>query len=107
MKVCVVGAGAIGGLIAVRLARAGTPVSVVARGAHLAAIREHGLTLIAEDGSEQVERLEASQSLAELGVHDVIVLGMKAHQVAAVAPELPVLMGPDTVVVSTQNGVPW
>ena len=107
MRVCVVGAGAIGGLLAVRLARAGTRVSVVARGPHLAAIRERGLTLIGEDGSEHVERLEASQSLAELGVHDVIVLGMKAHQVAAVAPQLSLLMGPDTVVVTTQNGVPW
>jgi 2-dehydropantoate 2-reductase len=107
MRVCIVGAGAIGGLLAVRLARAGTEVSVVARGPHLEAIRERGLVLISEDGSEHNQRLDASRSLGDLGLHDVIVLGMKAHQVAAVAPELSLLMGPDTVVVTTQNGVPW
>jgi 2-dehydropantoate 2-reductase len=107
MKVCIVGAGAIGGLLAVQLTRAGTEVSVVARGAHLEAIRERGLSLIAEDGSEHVVRLRASQSLAELGQHDMVVLGMKAHQVGAVAPDLAQLMGPETSVVTTQNGLPW
>jgi 2-dehydropantoate 2-reductase len=107
MKVCIVGAGAIGGLLAVQLARAGTEVSVVARGAHLLAIRERGLRLIGEDGSEHTERLQASQSLSELGPHDLVVLGMKAHQVAAVAPELGPLLGPETTVVTTQNGLPW
>jgi 2-dehydropantoate 2-reductase len=107
MKVCIVGAGAIGGLLAVQLTRAGTEVSVVARGAHLEAIRERGLSLVAEDGSEHVVRLRASQSLAELGQHDMVVLGMKAHQVGAVAPDLAQLMGPETSVVTTQNGLPW
>jgi 2-dehydropantoate 2-reductase len=107
MKVCIVGAGAIGGLLAVQLARAGTEVSVVARGAHLLAIGERGLRLIGEDGSEHTERLQASQSLSELGPHDLVVLGMKAHQVAAVAPELGPLLGPETTVVTTQNGLPW
>ena len=111
MKVCIVGAGAIGGLLAVRLAQAGASVSVVARGAHLEAIREHGLSLIAEDQSQHNVRLTASSSLAELGAelgpHDVVVLGMKAHQLAAVAPELHHVLGPDSRVVTTQNGVPW
>jgi 2-dehydropantoate 2-reductase len=107
MKVCIVGAGAIGGLLAVQLARSGTEVSVVARGAHLEAIRERGLTLIGEDGSEHSVRLAASQSFSELGRHDLVVLGMKAHQVGAVAPELGHLMGPATSVVTTQNGLPW
>ena len=107
MKVCIVGAGAIGGLLAVKLAQAGASVSVVARGAHLETIRERGLTLIAEDQSQLNVRLEASSSLADLGQHDVVVLGMKAHQVAAVAPELHHLLGPETQVVTTQNGVPW
>ena len=107
MKVCIVGAGAIGGLLAVKLAQAGASVSVVSRGAHLETIREHGLTLIAEDQSRHNVRLAASSALAELGQHDVVVLGMKAHQVAAVAPELHHLLGPDTQVVTTQNGVPW
>jgi 2-dehydropantoate 2-reductase len=80
---------------------------VLARGAHLEAIREQGLTLIAEDQSQHNVRLEASSSLADLGAQDVVVLGMKAHQVAAVAPELQHVLGPDTRVVTTQNGVPW
>ncbi|MEO8180117.1 MAG: 2-dehydropantoate 2-reductase [Deltaproteobacteria bacterium] len=107
MKVCIVGAGAIGGLLAVRLAQAGASVSVMARGAHLEAIRQQGLTLIAEDQSQHNVRLAASSSLADLGPHDVVVLGMKAHQVAAVAPDLPQVLGADTQVVTTQNGVPW
>jgi 2-dehydropantoate 2-reductase len=107
MKVCIVGAGAIGGLLAVRLALAGTEVSVVARGAHLQAIRERGLTLIGEDGTQHVAHLPASQSLVELGQHDMIVLGMKAHQVGAIAAELAPVMGPETSVVTTQNGLPW
>lgn len=107
MKVCIVGAGAIGGLLAVKLAQAGASVSVVARGAHLQAIRERGLTLLAEDQSEHNVALPASASIAELGVHDVVVLGMKAHQVAPVAPELQPVLGPETTVVTTQNGVPW
>ncbi len=107
MKVCIVGAGAIGGLLAVELARAKTEVSVVARGANLEAIRAHGLKLIAQDGSELVERLVAAGSCSELGPQDVVLLGMKAHQVAGVAAEIAPLLGADTVVVSTQNGVPW
>jgi 2-dehydropantoate 2-reductase len=107
LKVCIVGAGAIGGLLAVKLAQAGASVSVVARGAHLETIREHGLTLIAEDQSRHNVRLAASSVLADLGQQEVVVLAMKAHQVAAVAPELRHLLGPDTQVVTTQNGVPW
>jgi 2-dehydropantoate 2-reductase len=107
VKVCIVGAGAIGGLLAVKLAQAGASVSVIARGAHLEAIRAHGLKLVAEDQSEQCVQLAASASLAELGAHDVVVLGMKAHQIAAVAPELRHVLRPDTRVVTTQNGVPW
>jgi 2-dehydropantoate 2-reductase len=107
MKVCIVGAGSIGGLLAVGLVQAGASVSVVARGAHLLAIQERGLTLIAEDGSEKNVRLQASQSLADLGPQDVVVLGMKAHQIASVAPELHHVSCPDTRVLTTQNGVPW
>ena len=107
MNVCIVGAGSIGGLLAVGLVQAGASVSVVARGAHLQAIQERGLTLIAEDGSEKNVRVEATQSLADLGVRDVVVLGMKAHQIASVAPDLHHVLGPDTRVVTTQNGVPW
>lgn len=107
MKVTIVGAGSIGGLLAVGLAQAGASVSVVARGAHLLAIQERGLTLIAEDGSEKNVRVAASQALADLGTQDVVVLGMKAHQIASVAPDLHHVLGPDTRVLTTQNGVPW
>lgn len=106
MKICVVGAGAIGGLLAVRLARAGDEVTVVARGAHLAAIREKGLTLVA-DGSEQVARVRATDRLAEAGPQDLVVLAVKAHQVAAVAPEVSGLLAPGAVVLTAQNGIPW
>jgi len=107
MKVCIVGAGSIGGLLAVGLVQAGASVSVVARGAHLQAIQERGLTLIAEDGSEKNVRVEATQALADLGAQDVVVLGMKAHQIASIAPDLQHVFGPDTRVLTTQNGVPW
>jgi 2-dehydropantoate 2-reductase len=107
MKICIVGAGAIGGLLAVELARSGTEVSVVARGANLDAIRERGLKLIGEDGSERDAHPLAARSCGELGPQDVVLLGMKAHQVAAVAPELGPLLGANTTVVTTQNGVPW
>jgi 2-dehydropantoate 2-reductase len=107
MKVCVVGAGAIGGLLAVKLATSGNDVSVLARGSQLEAILAHGLRLIAEDGSACTVQLAASQSMAELGVQDVVVLCVKAHQLGAVAPELHHLLGPGTCIVSTQNGLPW
>ena len=107
MKICVIGAGGIGGLLAARLAQAGEDVSVIARGAHLAAIQAEGLKLINEDGSESVSRIAASSRIADFGPQDLVVLGMKAHQVAAVVRELPSLLGPDTPVLTAQNGIPW
>ncbi|MCY3952949.1 MAG: 2-dehydropantoate 2-reductase [bacterium] len=108
MRVCVVGAGAIGGLMAVRMAAAGQAVSVVARGDHLAAIRRHGLRLLEADGREVVTPdIVASDDFAALGPHDVVVLALKAHQIAAVADDLGHLYGPDTVVVPVQNGIGW
>jgi 2-dehydropantoate 2-reductase len=106
MKICVVGAGAIGGLLAVRLAELGEAVSVVIRGANLAAVRASGMKLIS-DGTEHVARLDATDRIADLGPQDLVILGMKAHQVAAVAPELKSLCGPATTVVTAQNGIPW
>ena len=108
MRVCIVGAGAIGGLVAARLANAGRDVSVVARRDHLAAIRRDGLRLIEPDGSEIVaDEIQASSTLADLGTHDVVVLALKAHQIAAVASDLESVCGADTCVVPMQNGVPW
>jgi 2-dehydropantoate 2-reductase len=102
----VVGAGAIGGFLAVRLARVCEQVSVVIRGANLQAVRAHGMKLLI-DGREEVAQLTATDRMAELGVQDVVVLGMKAHQVAPIVPELAALIGPQTLVVTAQNGIPW
>ena len=106
MKVCVIGVGAIGGLLAAKLARAGEDVSVVARGAHLAAIASSGLTLI-EERARTVAKVKASDRIADFGEQDLIILGMKAHQVAAVVGDLPAIMGPRTAVLTAQNGIPW
>jgi 2-dehydropantoate 2-reductase len=107
MKICVVGAGAIGGFLAVRLAQSGHEVSVVMRGANLAAVREHGLKLIMEDGSEHVAAVHATDRIADLGVQDVVILALKAHQVAAVATGIPALLGTTSILMTAQNGVPW
>ncbi len=106
MRICVIGAGAIGGLVAAKLAHAGEDVSVVARGPHLAAIARNGLTLV-ENGHEIVARVKASNRIADVGAQDLIILGLKAHQVAAVTADLPAVMGPQTLVLTAQNGIPW
>ncbi len=106
MKLCVVGAGAIGGYLAVGLARVCEEVSVVIRGANLQAVRAHGMKLLI-DGREEVARPRATDRMADLGVQDVVVLAMKAHQLAPVVPELGALIGPQTLVVTAQNGIPW
>jgi 2-dehydropantoate 2-reductase len=106
MRVCVFGAGAIGGLVAVKLAAVGEEVTVVARGAHLAAIRERGLRLV-EEGRETVVRVRAIERAAEAGPQDVVVLGMKAHQLPPVVAEAAALAGTSAVIVTAQNGIPW
>jgi 2-dehydropantoate 2-reductase len=107
MKICVVGAGAIGGLLGVRLAEAGEQVTLIARGPHLAAIRADGLRLTGEDGREAVARVAATDRIADAGPQDLVILGMKAHQVAAVVRDLPALWHDDTMVMTAQNGIPW
>ena len=107
MKICVVGAGAIGGYLAVRLADAGHAVSVVARGPHLAAIRSDGLTLIEADQTLVADGLVATDRIRDLAPQDVVLLALKAHQIEAVVTDLPALFGPVTVMVTLQNGIPW
>ena len=108
MKICVVGAGSIGGYLAVSLASAGNDVTVIARGAHLDAIHKRGLRLITEHGSELVaSNIKATSRIDQAGRHDLVILGVKAHQVESIAPELGSLMHDDTVVVPMQNGIPW
>jgi 2-dehydropantoate 2-reductase len=106
MKICVFGAGAIGGLFAAKLAAAGEDVTVIARGAHLAAILERGLRLV-EQGGETVARVRAAERTSEVGPQDVVVLGMKAHQLPPVVAEVGALVGPRTAIVTAQNGIPW
>ena len=93
MNITVIGAGAIGGLMAAKLAAAGEAVSVVARGEHLKAIRERGLVL-KEGGEEIVARVDASDRIADAGRPDLVVLAVKAHQVAAIAAEVASILAP-------------
>jgi 2-dehydropantoate 2-reductase len=108
MRVCIVGAGAIGGLLGVRLAVAGHELSVLARGETLTAIKASGLTLIEPDGTPLVAaEMRASDDLADHGQQDLDFLALKAHQIAAVADRLALLYDDSTVVIPLQNGVPW
>ncbi len=103
-----VGAGAIGGMMAARLAVAGHEVSVIARGAHLEAILRKGLQLIEIDRSRTVaSNLEASDDFGSLGTHETVILALKAHQIAAVASEVMRLCDEQTVIVPVQNGIGW
>jgi 2-dehydropantoate 2-reductase len=106
MRIVIVGAGAIGGYIGARLAKVGADVVLHARGPHLRAMQEHGLRVIGADGDFTV-RPVVSGDLAAIGAADVVFLGVKAHSLTALAPTLHPLLGPETVVVSTQNGIPW
>jgi 2-dehydropantoate 2-reductase len=106
MRVAVVGAGAIGGFLAGALARAGTPVAVVARGEHLEAIRRRGLQIESDLGRFRVP-VEAGEDLRELGTFDVLLLTFKAHQWASFLPQLAAFAGTVTSVVTLQNGVPF
>jgi 2-dehydropantoate 2-reductase len=106
VRIAIAGAGAIGGYIGAKLARAGADVVLFARGPHLAAMQERGLRVESADGDFAVHP-KATGNLDDLRGADVIVLGVKAHSLTSLAPQLQPLFGPDTVVVSTQNGIPW
>jgi 2-dehydropantoate 2-reductase len=106
VKIVIAGAGAIGGYIGGRLARAGANVVLFARGPHLRAMQERGVRVVSPDGDFQAAPV-VTGDLASVGTADVVFLGVKAHALPALAPQLRTLFGPDTAVVSTQNGVPW
>ena len=106
MKICIYGAGAIGGWIGARLAAIGEPVSVVARGATLAALHTHGLRLQQAEGLLQVP-VQAADNAAALGVQDLVVVAVKAPALAEVARGIAPLLGPHTMVLTAMNGVPW
>ena len=107
MKICIFGAGAIGGYMAVKLVQAGVDVSIVARGPHLAAIQSRGLTLIEEAADPVTVPVRASANAADLGVQDYVIVTLKAHSVPPVVGAMQPLIGPDTTIVSGVNGVPW
>ncbi|HSC27461.1 MAG TPA: 2-dehydropantoate 2-reductase [Vicinamibacterales bacterium] len=106
MKVVIAGAGAIGAYIGARLARIGQDVTLFARGPHLAAMQARGVRVVSPDGDFEVSPA-VTGDLASIGRADVVFLGVKAHGLTALAPQLRPLFDPDTVVVSTQNGLPW
>jgi 2-dehydropantoate 2-reductase len=108
MKICIAGAGAIGGYLGAKLALAGEEVTVIARGSHLEAIQKNGLKLLMADGSDQIATpFLATSDIQKAGPQDVVILTVKAHSVPAIAPYLPALYNPHTMVVTAQNGVPW
>ena len=108
LKIAIIGVGAIGGYVGIRLALAGEDVTFIARGANLEALRSRGIRLVAADGSEEaVAKVKATDDYAAAGPQDVVILAMKAHQVEAVAPEVPKLFGAETAVVPMQNGIPY
>jgi 2-dehydropantoate 2-reductase len=107
MRIAVVGAGAIGGYLGGWLAASGEDVTFIARGANLEAIRDNGMRVIGEDGTEVTAKGRAVERMSDAGPHDVVLLTVKAHQVAAVAGDLAHLYHDDTTVVTMQNGIPW
>ncbi len=106
MRICIYGAGSIGGFLAARLAAAGADVSVVVRGAHLAAIRARGLILRDRTG-ERSFAMPASDDPRDLGPQDLVICAAKAHSLTTIAPAMAPLLGPDTPVVFCLNGIPW
>jgi 2-dehydropantoate 2-reductase len=106
VRIAIAGAGAIGGYLGARLARNGADVVLFARGAHLQAMQQRGLRVVSPDGDFEVKP-EVTGDLHTIGHADVVFLGVKAHSLTTLAPQLGPLLGPDTAVVSTQNGIPW
>src|ERR1700742_91031 len=106
MKICIYGAGAIGGYLGVQLARAQADVSLVARGAHLAAMRDNGLKLLIGD-EERVVRPRCTDNPAELGAQDFVIICLKAHSITGVLEQMQPLLGPNTRVVTAVNGIPY
>ena len=108
MKIAIIGAGAIGGLVGAKLALAGEDVTFIVRGRNLAAIGQHGIKLSTADGWEHTaSNVRATDNYAEVGPQDLVILAMKAHQLEAVIGELPKLLGPETAIVTMQNGIPY
>jgi 2-dehydropantoate 2-reductase len=108
MKIAIIGAGAIGGYVGVKLALAGEDLTFIVRGANLRAIRSAGMKLIMQDGSEHIAaNVRATDSYDDAGIQDVVIVALKAHQLDAVADNIGKLVGPETAIVTMQNGIPY
>jgi 2-dehydropantoate 2-reductase len=109
VKIAIAGAGAVGGYIGAKLANAGADVVLYARGPHLRAMQERGLRVVDADAAvgEFIVKPQVTGELAAIGPVDVVFLGVKAHSLTSLAPQLAPLLAADTIVVSTQNGIPW
>lgn len=108
MRFCIIGAGAIGGFVGARLALGGEDVTFIARGRNLEAINAHGMRIFTRDGKEEAaSNVQATDSYEGAGRFDVVVLALKAHQLAAIAPRLALLCHDETVVIPMQNGIPF
>ena len=106
-KICIVGAGSIGGLLAAKFALAGEDVTVIDQGAHLAAIKKNSLTLEWHDGKVHTAKTKAVDKPADTGKQDIVVLAVKAHFLDQVVRDIDSMLGPDTIVRTVQNGLPW
>ena len=106
MKICIYGAGAIGGLMAAWLSRAGHDVSVVARGKHLTAIQQDGIKVVSQ-GKKEAFKVKAESDPKKLGPQDYVIVAVKAQSLGDVAAAIAPLLGPDTSIVTAMNGVPW
>ncbi len=106
MKICIYGAGAIGGYLGAELASAGYDISLIARGPHLEAMQKNGLTLLIGD-QKKVVRVKATDNAAELGTQDYVLIALKAHSVGPIVAKMKPLLGPETAVVTAQNGILW
>ena len=108
MKICIIGAGAIGGYMGIKFALAGEQVTLIARGRNRDAIVRNGLKLIDSEGNESIAtQLKVTDKIREAGAQDLVILAVKAHQVEDIAPDVAALLGPETLVITTQNGIPW
>lgn len=106
MKICIFGAGAVGGMIGNELGRVGHEMTLIARGAHLEAIRKNGLTVFM-DGDRRHTTPFATDNPADAALQDVVIFVVKAHQLAEAAEQAQPLLGPETTIVAAQNGIPW
>ena len=109
MKVCIVGAGSMGGMLGVKLHNLGEDVTLIARGAHLQAIKQNnGLKLIMNDGTEEfAEGVKATDDMRTLETQDLVVLAVKAHQIAPIVDDVNALLGDDSILLTVQNGILW